>query len=66
MMMPTEAEMPDISAAFDYGDAVAWAFIAAVLVFNFEVRRMRAGSAAAAALAVFSALVVGAALMPLT
>ena len=56
--------MPDISAAFDFGDAAAWALIVATLVFHFEVHRTVVGGAVA--LAVLAGLIVKAVLVPLT
>jgi hypothetical protein len=56
--------MPDISAVFDFGDAVAWGFVVAVLVFHLAVHRLPTGGAVA--LAVLAALAVEAELMPLT
>ena len=56
--------MPDISAAFDFGDAAAWGFIGATLVYHFA--RHRALTGGAVALAVLAGLIIKAVLMPLT
>jgi hypothetical protein len=56
--------MPDISSVFDFGDAAAWGFVAAIIVFHLAAYRLPVGGAVA--LAVLAALVVEAVLMPLT
>ena len=56
--------MPEMSAAFDFGDAAAWGFIVAILVYHFLVKRTLVGGAVMAA--VLAGLIVKAVLMPLT
>ena len=52
------------SAAFDFGDAAAWSFIVAAILYHFGIRRIWTG--AAVALAALAGLVIEAVLIPLT